>query len=257
MSDKFINSFVFVYTSLLEQPAKNNMEWLHGQILLLIESKSVWSQILTWWTNHELGPVIISVSATGFLIIQLETWSYHFWNLKLWLSIIWTQNVKEKDLSSYSMLINPIAHQSFFVHYVLCSSLVECILFLFLVWQEIAISQFSLLCYSLLSLSFLRRCLCLRISWSWSALYITFVNYLNEDFSTVVWTTDLQDDCFCFIHLEARKVSFISSCFRNLDFFFKFLSPSLSFSLCSKKAQQCLTVGYYWSLFSGENAYEN
>ena len=97
MSYKFINSLTFVYTSCWSIQRRMIWNRLHGQILLLI------------WIYEYLKPdinlmdqswirsqSIISVSATGFLIIQLETWSYHFWNLKLWLSIIWTQNVKGK-----------------------------------------------------------------------------------------------------------------------------------------------------------------
>lgn len=55
-----------------------------------------------------------------------------------------------------------------------------------------------------------------------------------------------------FIHLEARE-GFLYIIILQFEFlpFLKILSPSLSFSPCSEKAQQCLTVGYYWSLFSG------
>ena len=97
MSDKFVNSLAFVYTSCWSIQPRMIWNRLHGQILLLIwiygHLKPDINLMDQSWIRSQS---IISVSATGFLIIQLETWSYHFRNLKLWLSIIWTQNVKGK-----------------------------------------------------------------------------------------------------------------------------------------------------------------
>lgn len=64
-------------------------------------------------------------------------------------------------------------------------------------------------------------------------LDVTFVNDLNEDFSVVTGAADLKDNCTYLYILKPKGVSYNAIC------------VSLSFSLLSKKAQQCLALVCY------------